>query len=106
LTKALFTRFDLGSSTLNMVNLEFFDAITGAWTSARLGQDTNLASATSVGSKVFFAGASGHNDNTASADVYDASTGTISTTPFGSPRTSLAAISVNNKALFPRRGSA
>lgn len=81
--------------------MDIYDVATSTWTTSNLSVARYNLSATSVGSKVFFAGGQ-LADNTSSnvVDIYDVATNTWSTANLSTARANLAATSVGAKAFF------
>jgi len=87
--------------------VDIFDAETDTWSTATLSQARTLLAATTVGSKAIFAGGSYSNLTTVPdhgyssvVDIYDAETDTWSVASLSQPRSSLAATTVGNLAIF------
>jgi hypothetical protein len=85
--------------------VDIYDADTGLWSRGTLSQGRDSLAATTVGSKVIFAGGhyctfSGGDYESDVVDIYDTDTGLWSTARLSQARESLAATTVGNKALF------
>ena len=83
--------------------VDIYDALTNTWSVAAL-TETYLAgmSATTIGSKIYFAGGTGYwsvfdYNSTSKIDIYDAASNSWSQSSLSEPRGFHAAIAVNNK---------
>lgn len=76
------------------------DTIKHRWSTNTLSEARNDLAATTVGSKVFFAGGLKHNGGSNKIDIYDSSTNLWSQAALSVPRSNLVATSVGDKAIF------
>ena len=80
--------------------MDIYDASTGKWTTASLSQARYDPAATTVGTKVLFAGGSTATATSSVVDIYDASTGQWSTASLSQARYALTATTAGNEAFF------
>ncbi|MBL0343328.1 MAG: T9SS type A sorting domain-containing protein [Bacteroidetes bacterium] len=81
--------------------VDIYDNSTGLWTTANLSVARRNLSATTVGTKVFFAGGVDINNNPSSVvNIYDNSTGLWTTANLAVARWDLSATAVGSKAFF------
>ena len=82
--------------------VDIYDAETDTWSTAKLSQARTWLAATTVGSKIIFAGGQSENNGppTDVVDIYDAETDTWSTAKLSQARYILSATTLGNKALF------
>ena len=101
------------SCSLTSDTIDIYDVAKNTWSTAHLSQPRQDLVATTVGTKVLFAG--GYTDTASSSssssiscvkvesnvvDIYDTATGTLSTAKLSRARYRLAAATIGNKAIF------